>query len=111
MPYLEFLAILYATATWGSQWARKRLVFHCDAIAVVFAINKGTSRSPAMMSLIRALHALSTQHNFEVRCTHIAGVANVAADALSRDVMQEYFRVRPTGNPTADVIGRLPLLF
>jgi hypothetical protein len=111
MPYLEFLAILYAAATWGATWQRKRIIFHCDAEAVVYAIKNGSSRIPAIMTLVRALHALSTQYNFDVRCTHIAGVANVAADALSRDDMQAYTLARPTGNKEPDRIGSLPRLF
>jgi hypothetical protein len=80
-------------------------------MAVVYALNKGTSKSPAIMSLVRGLHALSSLHSFDLRCTHIAGVLNVAADALSRDVMQDYYTARPSGNDSMDVIGTLPLLF
>ena len=111
MPYLEFLAVVYAAAAWGHLWHRKRILFHCDATAAVCSMNSGTSRSPAIMTLVRGLHALCAQHNFDFRSAHIPGARNVAADALSRDAMQEFFRVRPTANKTMDKLGVLPRLF
>ena len=56
------------------------------------------------------MHVLSTMYNFDFKSTHIPGVLNVAFDALSRGVMQDYYKARPTGNKDMDVIGTLPPL-
>ena len=111
MPYLEFLAIVYAAATWGPLWARKRINFRCDCMPVVHALADLQSRTPRMMRCVRALHALSVRYHFDVKCTHIAGVDNIAADALSRDEMQRYRDLYESPIDAMDPIGELPRLF
>ena len=111
MPYLEFLAIVYAAATWGPLWARKRVNFRCDCMPVVQALADLQSRTRRMMRCVRALHALSVRYHFDVKCTHIAGVDNIAADALSRDEMQRYRDLYESPIEAMDTIGVLPPLF
>lgn len=50
----------------------------------MFALNKGTSRSQAMMPSIRRLFWLSALHNFHLTARYIPGVNNVTSDCLSR---------------------------
>ncbi len=85
MPYLELKALVIAAATWGHRWKGKRVHFECDCQPVVQAICNGWSAATPTARLLRTLVYVSCMHGFEFRCTHIAGVNNVLADALSRD--------------------------
>jgi len=90
MPWKELYAIVAAAATWGSQWARKKVIFWTDCQPVVQALQKGASRTRRMMQLIRALHYYAAKNSFVYNVKHIAGVHNAIADELSRvyDVSQ-----------------------
>ena len=84
MPYLEALALVASALTWGPHWATRKIVFRCDAKAVVDAIEKGSSRTPGVMHLMRQLASAAVRFGFAFRCVHIPGEQNVIADAFSR---------------------------
>jgi len=84
MPWKELYAIVAAAATWGHQWARKKVIFWTDCQPVVQALQKGASRTRRMMQLIRILHHHAATHSFVYTVKHIAGVHNTTADELSR---------------------------
>jgi hypothetical protein len=84
MPFLELLALVTAAATFGARWRGKKITFRCDAGSAVAAVTKCSSRAWQTMHLLRELSALACRHGFDYRCEHIPGVANIAADALSR---------------------------
>jgi hypothetical protein len=105
MPYLELLALVMAAATWGGNWNGKRILFHNDCEPVVAAVNKGSSKSPLLMGLIRSLHFIAAQHQFEFRLQHIPGVRNVNADLLSRGQVDVFLN----SNPNVDRLPTLPL--
>jgi hypothetical protein len=110
MPFLELLALVLAAATWGSQWAARRVVFRSDCLPVVMAINQRRSHVPRMHELVRHLTVLAIRDSYDFRCDHIAGVKNVAADALSRgDAMWYVFKAAlPNAREHASEIGTLP---
>ena len=108
MPYLELLAVAMAAATWGSLWKGRRILFHNDCEPVVSACNKGTSKSPILMRLIRTLHYIAATHQFEFRLVHIAGVTNVLADALSRGEQDHFRSLSPSADPSATPVTPLP---
>jgi len=84
MPYLELMAVVLAAVTWGHKWRGRKVLFHCDCQPVVQALHKMASASIDMMHLIRQLSMTAAMGGFNFRVVHIAGVLNVAADALSR---------------------------
>jgi hypothetical protein len=90
MPYLELLALVLAAATWGHLWRGRKVVFRCDASAVVFSVNDRSSKMPRSMELLRSLHMYAAQGGFDFMCTHIAGIDNSSADALSRGDVAAY---------------------
>lgn len=92
VPFLELHTLVQAAATWGPQWATKKIVFRCDCQPIVNAIRRCSSRVPGLMHLLRTLISLACQHGFDFRCEHVAGVTNVAADVLSRYGDCEQFR-------------------
>jgi hypothetical protein len=110
MPFLELHALVQAAATWGPQWERKKITFRSDCMPVVEAINKHSSKKPAMMHLLRQFSTIAATHHFDFRCIHVPGVRNVVADILSRDGDCAQFRTAcPTANPLPTPIVEISL--
>ena len=99
IAWREMYAVLVACTTWGTNWRRKHLLFHCDNAAVVDIWRKGTCRCPNLMSLVRAFYFCATSNYFNLSITHIPGARNHIADHLSRLSMQAFRRAAPTANP------------
>ena len=90
VTYKELYAIVAACATRGIEWLWLRVEFQCDNQAVVECLKTGTSRSPAVMALIRTLYSMCVKHNFLIRASHLPGISNIIADALSRNKMDAF---------------------
>ena len=80
----EALAVCLAARRWGHRWQNKRIIIYTDNTTALSLINKGTAKSPVVMSELRHLFWLSTKFNFYIRAVHIPGSQNFAADAISR---------------------------
>jgi hypothetical protein len=113
MPFMETLTLLYAAATWAHCWKGKRIVFRTDCMVSVDIIghDKRNSADPQLQVLVRRLCELASEFNFDYRCEHIAGVENVAADALSRFDMDRFRTVCPSAQlpPTPPRRDLVPL--
>jgi hypothetical protein len=81
---LELLSVFHAIKRWGHLWAGKIFLIRTDNTATMSAINKGTSRSRAMMPIVRDIFWLCIKFECIVVSTHLAGTLNVMADHLSR---------------------------
>ena len=87
----ELLPIVMSAAAWGRFWRGKSVVrIYSDNMVVVYAINKRSVRCPMLMHLLRALFFIEAHFSL-LRAEHIAGVANFAADHLSRDKIHDFF--------------------
>ena len=95
----ELLPIILASALWGHSWAGHRVLFRCDNAAVVAIINSGRSRNSLAMHLARALFLLGAAFKFTFRATHIVGVCNRAADALSRNNVPLFLQISQQATP------------
>ena len=84
IAWRELFAILVSCRVWGHLFASKRVLIECDNIAIVFSVNNGTSKNPAIMSLIRDLFFTCAFFSFDIKLKHVAGVLNVGPDHLSR---------------------------
>ena len=104
IAFLELVPIVVAAHLWGSGWCRLRIQFLCDNSAVVAVLNSGTSRSPDLMHLLRALTRVACLHSFSSSATHTPGRQNRAADALSRLDLQEFRRLVPHVDPQPQVV-------
>ena len=62
------------------------------------------------MTLIRLLYFCAARFNMHVMITHIAGVDNVIADAISRFQMQHFRLLAPDASPLPDPIRVFPTL-
>ena len=91
----ELAPIVVAAVIWGPKWKGKTILARCDNVAVVAIVNSGTSKNPQAMNLIRCLSFLSAIWEFRVRATHLSGIQNTLADALSRDNLPLFCAWRP----------------
>ncbi len=104
IQWKEMFAILVACIVWGSQWHRKRVLFHCDNLSVVHLWRSGLSKNPDLMQLARQMFFVAACNNFHITVTHIAGVDNCIADALSRFHMQVFRSIAPEADTTSTPI-------
>jgi len=102
-------AICYITSYphMGSSWSRKKILFHCDNQAVVEIWDKGSSRAPHTMGLVRLLFCAS-RHNINVCVIHIPGICNDMADCLSHFQMEKFRRLAPGSKVLTDCIPAWP---
>jgi hypothetical protein len=90
MPWKELHTLVRAASTWGNRWTGKNIVFQLDCQPMVFAVDKGGSRDPEIMSLIRTLSYLAAKHHFNYKVEHIPGRKNVGPDLLSRGDVKSF---------------------
>ena len=59
----ELYAIVCTVNTWGHNWARKKILFHCDNSTVVSIWSKGSTRCGELMTLVRTLYFCAACYN------------------------------------------------
>ena len=91
----ELLPIVLAMALWGEQWAHKHVLVQSDNMAVVHVINSLKCKDQSMLHLMRCLHFFTAQFDIKLRATHIQGVLNIPADAVSRNNLQVFRETVP----------------
>ena len=91
----ELLPILFAVAVWGEHWGGRLVECHYDNMAVVAVVNSGWSQDKTLMHLLRCLFFMAAHFQVHIRATHISGVVNSAADALSRGDLPHFLQVVP----------------
>jgi len=94
----EMLPIVIAAAIWGKKWKGGTVQVRCDNSAVVSIINQGTSHDHQAMHLARCLAFIMAEHQFYMFATHLPGVENIAADALSRNKLHLFQSTSPQAN-------------
>ena len=103
----EMLPVVLAAMVWGKAWQGLSVCFHSDNSAVVTVLNSGSVRDGLLMHYMRCLHFVAAKYNFIFSSTHIRGLDNVLADALSRNKSDIFFSLfpqadaRPTPIPKA----------
>jgi hypothetical protein len=80
----ELAMVGEAAKRWAPEWAGRHIVVYTDSMVTMYAINKGTSRNPTAMCVLRKLFWLSAMHGFHITARHIPGIDNVASDSISR---------------------------
>ena len=96
------MPIVLAAAVWGRKWFGLTVQCLCDNSAVVAILNWGNSQDPEVMHLVRCLAFIKAKFQFYLFASHIQGVNNDLADALSRDNLR-YFKshyVQAARDPT-----------
>ncbi len=92
---MELYPIVTAAVVWGTQWSRKCIRFYCDNTATVEIVNKGRSKAPAIMKLMRRLTLTAVQCNFVFCAKHVPGKNNCISDALSRLQINRFRKLAP----------------
>ena len=98
IQWKELYPIALACVTWGHTWTRKRILFHCDNLAVGHIWQSGTSRVPAIMHLMRSIVLHAATHQYTINVTHISGIDNSIADSLSRQQLTRFRNLAPAAN-------------
>lgn len=98
MAFMELYPIVAAAVVWGSDWSRKKILFHCDNMATVSIINKGRSKTLSIMRLMRQLTWCAARYNFVFHARHVPGIRNNIADSLSRLQIQRFRRLAPAAS-------------
>ena len=100
----ELAPIVVASAVWGYLWKGLTIKVLCDNEAVVAIVNKGTSRDSKVMHLVRCLAFFTAKYQFYLVASHIQGVSNVQADALSRNNHSLFQVLHPQASPLPSAI-------
>ena len=86
----ELATIVLCCAIWGPILARCHVLFQCDNNSLVSAINKGYSKDPVIMRLLRSLWFFVAVFDIKICVEHIAGISNCGADMLSRNNLAQF---------------------
>ena len=89
----ELVPIVLTCAVW--RLAYLIVLFQCDNTAVVTAVQKGTAKDELVMHLLRCLRFFTAYYCTTITIEHIAGVANIVADQLSRNNIHSFFSCYP----------------
>ena len=100
---LELFPILVSLYLWGNELRNKKILFHCDNAAAVFAVNTMTSKSEQVMTLLRALTLKCLRLNVVAKAKHIPGKFNIT-DSLSCLQLKKFKKLCPTAQKDPDVI-------
>ena len=100
----ELIPIVVAGAIWGPLWRNTTVLAQCDNIAVVNIVNHGSSKNQDAMHLARCLPFITAKFDFHIVATHVKGVHNVQADALSRDNLPLFRSLYPQANQEGALI-------
>ena len=92
----ELFPILVSAALWGRYWSGKSVLFVADNLSVIQVLTSRRASDTRLMHLLRCLFFLEAHFGFDHAARHIKGKDNVAADALSRDRLADYFNLFPS---------------
>ena len=87
------------------------MLFHCDNQSVCDMWQKGSTRQPEIMALVRMLCFCAAHFDIHVMVTHIAGIINVIADAHSRSQIRHFKQLAPNATYLPDPIPVWPTQF
>ncbi|KAM3926861.1 uncharacterized protein RB166_009695 [Leptodactylus fuscus] len=105
---------------WPPSWVEsgwdkfrdKKVRFNCDNLGVVQAINNLSASSPPVVCLLQKLVLLCLSLNAWVVASHVPGVFNCVADAISRSQWKRFRELAPeaeeVGDPFPEDLWDLP---
>ncbi len=100
----ELVPVLFSIATWGKMWSGQTVRCRCDNAAVVAIVNSGRTKMESARHLMRALFFITANYNITLSCSHIPGVDNGAADALSRDNVISFVQQVPEARSQPSIL-------
>ena len=104
----ELFSVVIAAAIYGKYWSGQLVQFSVDNAAVVHVLQATYSRESHLMHLIRVLVFLASHFKFWFTASHVPGVRNALADALSRNNAGLFLsQVRPAQLGSSSIPGLL----
>jgi hypothetical protein len=104
IAWRELFAIVVSCRVWGHLFTSKRVLVSCNNLAMVHCVNKGTSKNPDIMSLVRDLYFVCTFFAFDLRMKHLAGIHNICPDLLSRLNLKKFHEQFPLASKTPTTV-------
>ena len=101
---LEFFPILVSIFVWRSHLAGKKIVFHCDNMAVVEILNKLTAHDLDILKLLRSFVINCVCSDIEIRAIHVPGTKNQICDVLSRGDLDKFRELFPSACPVPEQV-------
>jgi hypothetical protein len=89
--YLELFAVFWALAKWGNLMTGSIIVLHVDSLVALHCLRKMATSSVVLVPLLQAIAKLLLRHDVRLHVTYISSAANILADLLSRDCMDEFY--------------------
>jgi len=106
----ELYPIVVAFEIWGDKLENKSVCFNCDNEALVYVLNKHTSKDPKIMYLVRRLVLFALKYNILFTAKHLPGRVNILSDALSRLQVSKFRALMPEADQQPAPIPPLPIL-
>ena len=91
----ELIPVVLAAAIFGPQWTGKVIQFKIDNAAVVQVIETSYAQNAHLTHLLSLLVFYASFYDFWFTASHIPGITNNNADALSRNNMAVFFSQAP----------------
>ena len=110
ITFKELYPITLSLELWGPQLKDQCMTLHSDNFAVVFIINKQTSKDSLIMSLVRRLVLACMTFNILIKAVHIPGKTNVLPDLLSRLQIDRFRQLAPHMDQLPTVVPESLLL-
>jgi hypothetical protein len=85
----ELTVVRIAIRKWGHLWAGNRVHFHVDNMVAVHVCTSGRSRNKHLAKIMREIFWDLSKASCKTTVSHIKGVENVRADALSRALVDD----------------------
>ena len=91
----ELVAVATALFLWGDHLRDRQVVLFSDSSAVVAVWQKGSTRDPLCMRIIREVFFFLAGRNIRLCMQHVSGLLNCKADALSRLQVLRFRHLHP----------------
>ena len=89
------MAVATALYVWGDTIRDRQVVLFSDSRAVVDIWQKGSTKDPLCMRIIRGVFLFLAGRNVRLTMQHVLGLLNRKADALSRFQVLLFRRLHP----------------
>ena len=98
IAWRELYIVVLSLNTWGEKMIAHRITLNVDNMAICHCINKGSSKNPELMELIRCLYYVMFKYDMECKAVYLPSAANVQADAISRLDFITFRNSKPESN-------------
>ena len=95
ITWKELYPIVLAVETWGPQLQNSCIYLHSDNYAVVYILNKQTTKNASVMHLVRRFVISCMKYNLLIKAVHVPGRLNQLPDTLSRFQIAKFRSLAP----------------